>query len=587
VGSTIGIISSTGSMSSSCADVCQKPMSDVNLVYVSAFMEVADRPALGSDVLEGYVDNFIKMAETGIPIVLYICPLYYDNFGHRLSVHPNVECITASTAETWTHRTFQEHPYVLPTGRSPGKDSLGYITLQHSKIEWVVNALYHRPQATHAAWIDFRLPYVFKSPAESLAQLKALGEGTWLTEASLYIPGCIARKPFAVDQLQYPQWRFCGGFFLGSRTALFQFWNLTVTHLPTWLNSYSVASWEVNFWAWLEGAGHGWSPIWYAADHNDSMVNIHVPPQAITVGYTPTPLPCEPIPDMNAMNTSYVKYRGLHLLNIRYVNYRIDYNGMYSLSFLKTQNRTAILDNSCCPSGIPRLVGSPFLSRSMEPSFDIPSSSSTIQGLEDIRLFDWRGVLYALGTQRQWSPCARNRMLLAVYDPPSGRIHSPLLLQSPVDAACEKNWIPVVRNISDSQTLDIIYRWNPYSVGHLDPQGNLLIHTLKEYPALKGLKGSAVPVLYRDALWTLVHRSEGRSYIHSFVLLDPETLLPKAKTQEFVFESAGIEYCIGFTIEDNCADANGLFWYTVQDRDPRCVRLPMCLFKPVIITEKN
>ena len=77
------------------------PMSDVDvnmpclsdLIYVSAFMEVADRPPLGTDSLEGYVANFLKMAETQIPIVLYICPLYYDIFGARLAAYSNVECM--------------------------------------------------------------------------------------------------------------------------------------------------------------------------------------------------------------------------------------------------------------------------------------------------------------------------------------------------------------------------------------------------------------------------------------------------------------------------------------------------------------
>ncbi len=596
-----------------------EPMSE--LIYVSAFMDVADRPALGSSDLEGYVANFIKMAETGIPagpngpfsrmeIVLYICPLYHSIFGHRLAAHPNVECIIATTAETWTHRTFQESTCRLPTGRSPEKDSLGYITLQHSKIEWVANALYHRPTATHAAWIDFRLPHVFKSPADSLAQLKALPGSEWLN-GPLYIPGCHAPKPFVVEQLEHPHWRFCGGFFLGSRHSLMDFWTKTLTYLPTWLNSYSVASWEVNFWAWLESA-HGWTPTWYSADHNDSIVKIHVPPQAITAGYTPTPLTLQPVPGMNPMNTSYVNYRGLHLLNVRHVNYRIDAQGTYNMTDLKTSNMAVILDTSCCP----------FLCQPMATDFNIPSYPTNIQGLEDIRLFTWGDRLCALGTQRQWSADGRNRMLLASYEPSTGKIKEPLLLKSPIDAACEKNWIPIPRTRSAEQSspLDIIYRWNPYSVGHLDPQGNLLIHILKEYPALHGLKGSAVPVLYRDALWTLVHRSEGRNYIHSFVLLDPNTLLPKAKTQEFVFESAGIEYCIGFTIEmngvnavsgspmastiemngvnavsgspmastienDNIgAGADALFWYTVQDRDPRSVRLPLSLFKPMPIS---
>jgi hypothetical protein len=31
--------------------------------------------------------------------------------------------------------------------------------------------------------------------------------------------------------------------------------------------------WEVNYWAWLEAEGYI-SPIWYLADHNDTIINI-------------------------------------------------------------------------------------------------------------------------------------------------------------------------------------------------------------------------------------------------------------------------------------------------------------------------
>jgi hypothetical protein len=246
------------------------PMSDVkpNLIYVSAFMEVADRPALSSADLEGYVNQFVKLASADIPaantgqfsrmeIVLYICPLYYDIFGSRLAAYPNVECIVATLDETWTHHIFHKETYAPPSGRNPSKDSLGYITIQHSKIEWVANALYHRPSASHAAWVDFRLPHVFKSAAP-LEDLKTYTESDWLQrateaeETALYIPGCLPSP--ADPPLHHPHWRFCGGFFLGSRDRLMYFWERTLTHLPTWLSTYRIAAWEVNFWAWLESA---------------------------------------------------------------------------------------------------------------------------------------------------------------------------------------------------------------------------------------------------------------------------------------------------------------------------------------------
>ena len=544
-------------------------MSDVNLIYVSAFMEVADRPALSSEELEGYVDQFCKMAETGIPTVLYICQLYYDIFGTRLVAYPNVECIVADMGETWTYRTFQETANLqLPTGRNHTKDSIGYITLQHSKIEWVANALYHRPAATHAAWVDFRLPHVFKS-AEPLQDLKRYTRRVFAPDA-LYMPGC--HPPYQTIPYHSPHWRFCGGFFLGSRDRLMDFWSLTIRLLPTWLGAESIASWEVNFWAWLE-AHNGWTPTWYAADHNDSIVQIKEPPTVLTAhpkAHTKQSLQCPPLEDskLHPMNTSYVRHRGLHILNTRYINYRMSPTGTYDTSVLHTSNVCTILDASY----------NAFLSHPLSNSLDIPSHPTQIHGLEDIRLFVHADKLYALGTQRQWSPCGRNRMVLGLYDPTyakaDAKIHSALLLHPPIDTACEKNWIPTKK--PDSTAIHFIYKWHPYSVGTVNTEGKLQLHTIEDYgTALQGLKGSTVPVAWGGSLWTLVHRSEGLKYTHCFVLLDPATLLPQAKTQEFIFESVGVEYCIGFTVEQDDA----LFWYSVQDSNPTCLRVPMSVFR--------
>ena len=543
--------------------------SNMELIYVSAFMEVSDRPALSSTELEGYVDQFCKMAATNIPTVLYMCPLYYDIFGQRLSAYSNVECIVADIAETWTHHVFHETPNLqLPTGRNPSKDSLGYITLQHSKIEWVANALYHRPAATHAAWVDFRLPHVFTS-AEPLQDLKRYTRRVFAPDA-LYVPGC--HPPRQTISYSSPHWRFCGGFFLGSRDRLMDFWSLTLRLLPTWLSAESIASWEVNFWAWLE-SNHGWTPTWYAADHNDSIVQIKEPPTVLTThNHQKQTLQCPPLEDskLHPMNTSYVRHRGLHILNTRYINYRMSPTGTYDTSVLHTSNVCTILDASY----------NAFLSHPLSNSLDIPSHPTHIHGLEDIRLFVHADKLYALGTQRQWSPCGRNRMVLGLYDPTTSQINSARLLHPPSDTACEKNWIPTKK--PDSTAIHFIYKWHPYSVGTVNTEGKLQLYTIEDYgAALQGLKGSAVPVAWAGSLWTLVHRSEGMKYTHMFVLLDPVTLLPKAKTQEFIFESVGVEYCIGFTVEQDDA----LFWYSVQDSNPMCLRIPMSIFRTEPISQ--
>jgi hypothetical protein len=199
-----------------------------------------------------------------------------------------------------------------------------------------------------------------------------------------------------------------------------------------------------------------------------------------------------------------------------------------------------------------------FTTTDVRTNLPLPPIEGAIEGLEDIRLFEWDGLLYYLATQRQWT--GRNRMMMGLY---GQDIRVGMVLEPPTDTVCEKNWIPC----ASLRGLRFIYGWHPYSVGEL-VGGRLSITTSVELPGLFRLfKGSTVPVSYEGRLWCLVHYTidgSPRKYYHVVVCLDEGTLMPTHWSRPFYFERVGVEYCTGMTVRDGTMYC----WVSRHDKDP-------------------
>jgi hypothetical protein len=95
------------------------------------------------------------------------------------------------------------------------------------------------------------------------------------------MPGCWNFKCENIEALKDSIcWRFCGGFFMGDKNSLTSFYHVSISHFEEFLKISEKLVWEVNYWAWLEASGYI-SPIWYLADHNDTIIDI--PSQVINV----------------------------------------------------------------------------------------------------------------------------------------------------------------------------------------------------------------------------------------------------------------------------------------------------------------
>lgn len=245
--------------------------------------------------------------------------------------------------------------------------------------------------------------------------------------------------------------------------------------------------------------------------------------------------------DYHPTSVSIFTHMGQEYHNVRFVNYSINHHdGSYMMKEGKYSDNHKVRTQNACYN--PR--DNTWIQMKDE-SVTLDRKDSHIVGLEDVRVYsNGSGKLCFTATTKEYSD--KIRILQGEYNP-VGTYSNCVVLDSPLNSECEKNWIPI------NNTDDIIYSWNPLRVGRRE--GNQLkIHT--ERPTnwfFQHLRGSAVARIYNGELWCLVHYVEycmPRKYYHCFVILDPVTFKPLRVSLPFVFRSQSIEYCIGFKKED-------------------------------------
>jgi glycosyltransferase involved in cell wall biosynthesis len=225
--------------------------------------------------------------------------------------------------------------------------------------------------------------------------------------------------------------------------------------------------------------------------------------------------------------------------NVRFVNYQINHvdgsytmkNGKYSTeNHVRTQNAVVI-------KGIPKMMD--------DGSVTMPRRDAHIKGLEDVRIYrNAKGVMSFVATSLEYSE--KIRIVRGTYNTQSATYSDCVVMNSPQNQDCEKNWIPV------NDTDDVIYRWSPLEIGRFEGSDLRIINSYPMPWLFNHFRGSAVPVRVNNELWALVHfveYSSPRKYFHCFVALNPTNYKPTRVSVPFVFRQKTIEYCLGVTIK--------------------------------------
>ena len=261
------------------------------------------------------------------------------------------------------------------------------------------------------------------------------------------------------------------------------------------------------------------------------------------------------------------------LLNTRYVNYSIDAQGYYHMrpegANVKTKNGRLFLNQAYQPTESVRMIQEEY-----------ERQSSNIEGLEDVRVFWYKGVLQCTASSKNVTTDGRIMIVNGTYDPWNARISNVRVLEPPRPSSCEKNWIYVpeanLQAPAAKDRMNFLYGWNPMEIGSIHTENSqLVIHTTYQTPAVfNRFRGSSPLCAYEGKLYAVAHfvkYSQPRVYYHSVVEFNQETMRPLRYTAPFCFRQTKIEYCLGLDIKDGMAT----FFFSENDTDPGMIRVPI------------
>ena len=547
------------------------------------------------------IDKFMDMVKTGIQLCVYADESVMSILKEKTRNDGNVRLMpTVILSELQTYRLCQEMDVLqLPYTDNVSKDTIDYLILTNSKIEFMYDAIIHNVwKSDYFAWIDFSIYHVFTDVClckEYLQQIQYFSMEKRKTGSFLLIPGCSPQLTQDEDYLLINRvyWRFCGGFFFGNKESIIEFYDYQRKYFTTFLNKYNTLVWEVNFWAWLE-INTKWKPLWYQADHNDTILQIpsqylsfslldHEKVQTKTYSY-PTIKNGERDGERDGEekdfyvpgSACYVRYNEKHLLNTRYINYSIyeKDDGEKTFRFhhpnkhIITKNVFSILDDNFNPLFYKEMKDPP------ENENEGKNNLLMFNGIEDIRLYPYLDEIHFIGTSMTYSSSGKNLMVKGKYNVFNFQLTDIIAIESPYNLQCEKNWTPIVSGVENEF---FIYKWYPMEIGRLI--GSKLqieiIHNIVS-PFFKKIRGSSPFIVWGEFLLGVVHFSEKefleRNYFHALVMLDKITMKPLKYSDPFYFNNQpGIEFCIGFTI----VDLKYQFWISQSDQNPLLLSIPL------------
>lgn len=250
----------------------------MTIVYVTAFLDLKEDRSRDKSPVKCF-EHFERLIKTGIQVCLFTSHLYMDDLKTLTSLYSNVYLVpyAIELEDLKTHKIISSIPNLtLPSVRTDYHDTHNFLEMMNAKVELVQLGMKEMEKmdvnATHYAWIDFSICHVVKSD-QTLNHLKTF---TTLKTPMMTLPGCWTKEVSSAhiqnihDRVH---WRFCGGFFIGDRESILQFYNCYVNHFEQFLKEKNRLAWEVNFWSWLE-YHQLWNPDVYFTGHDDRMLYI-------------------------------------------------------------------------------------------------------------------------------------------------------------------------------------------------------------------------------------------------------------------------------------------------------------------------
>ena len=274
-------------------------------------------------------------------------------------------------------------------------------------------------------------------------------------------------------------------------------------------------------------------------------------------------------------STPSITTRGNHLIiNVRYVNYRIDDNGNYvNQEKIQTKNAISIIDISK-PSW--RII------QEFELKYD-ESIDNRYVGLEDIRLFNDDYIIY-YNSNRGLS-YGNMAIEHGIIDFSKESTVEQQCLKKVDQNSIEKNWVLIQSNNVIKKHKKAIYHWSPnIIIGDIVDDQFVETHQIRAPSFFKYLRGSTNGVIIKDDIWLMCHAvsyEDRRYYYHIIVVLDKDTYSLKKYTPFFTFEGEKVEYTLGFNYLES--DDTLLIGYSVYDKSTKYMNIEREYFENMMI----
>lgn len=275
---------------------------------------------------------------------------------------------------------------------------------------------------------------------------------------------------------------------------------------------------------------------------------------------------------------------GKHLMNLRLVNYYIQRPLQYTFPHAEdgqrvlTKNALITIDMKQCELSEYSL----FDETTHVPWSGVPNS---ICGLEDLRIFSFRGTTWATFTSCQAHPSRRPQICLGRLDENHLSVEFAVLLHGDFVQSDEKNWLPFVIHDAagpGAERLCILYNTDPTTILDVDVEtGRCAIVSKKPTQLhLQSLRGSCAPIRYRtNSSWLfmtheVVYMGQDRVYLHRFVEMNDDFEIVR-RSRPFTFFGRQVEFACGMSFSDNTTQTHLLITFGVWDRQAHLLQLPV------------
>jgi len=222
--------------------------------------------------LDFRIKQIQDLAECNVDMVVFVdpkieplLPKFYD--GCTIIPYP------LDKVRTYSSVIRQSDVLALPAMRNETKDTLEYLALMNSKLDFVELAMELRDGFTHYAWVDAG---IFKHIHDKGAGKNMINGWKSIDFPNSIVTPCGLFPPLPSDvcfPIDSVYWRFLGSVLVipSEMVPIFS----SRCHNAMWciMQEAGTITWEINTWAYLESRNPDmFSP--YLADHDGSIVNI-------------------------------------------------------------------------------------------------------------------------------------------------------------------------------------------------------------------------------------------------------------------------------------------------------------------------